>query len=275
VTKRIRFPYLFRNTPPADPKAPPHVTPHVDQNVEENPSGDWEIYQGVVYLTESSETTSTTVLWPKSHCLYDEFMANRGASGHFVPLGKPSYVKNFSAHARRVAVPAGVMLPWNSRTVHDGWNNGPRLALPVCFEPSVRRAVHTQREKLVFVKEGSPSTHWASLGIAHDCYNDTIGVRGAESGERVEGHQGSRTSGLRSHWRTPEHSGPLGKGGDSDLCDLHVRHRLRDGQGGQTCSCPSVLDRGWGISSRAVRKKENWRPPHSRSGDITAMFNCA
>merc|ERR1740121_2213771 len=69
--------------------------------------------------------------------------------------------------ARRVPVPAGGLLLWNSKTVHQGWRGGPRLAQPVCWEPASRRPAAARERKLRMAALGLPSTHWASLGLPH------------------------------------------------------------------------------------------------------------
>merc|ERR1719442_225689 len=71
------------------------------------------------------------------------------------------------AAARRAPVPAGGLLLWNSRTVHQGWRGGPRLAQPVCWEPASRRPAAARERKLRMAALGLPSTHWASLGLPH------------------------------------------------------------------------------------------------------------
>merc|ERR1712232_612925 len=70
-------------------------------------------------------------------------------------------------HARRAPIPAGSLLLWSSRTVHQGWTGGPRLAQPVCWEPKSRRNPQAYDNKLRLAALGLPSTHWASLGIPH------------------------------------------------------------------------------------------------------------
>jgi len=69
--------------------------------------------------------------------------------------------------SRRVTAPAGSLLLWSSRTLHQGWSGGPRLAQPVCWEPVGRRSDRAFEKKLRLAALGLPSTHWASLGIPH------------------------------------------------------------------------------------------------------------
>eukprot|EP00759_Apiculatamorpha_spiralis_P021091 PhF_6_TR26158/c0_g1_i6/m.37101 len=72
-------------------------------------------------------------------------------------------MKEFATYARRIPVPAGGMIMWSSRTIHQGWPNGPRLAVPVCYEPSSRRTGEVLERKRQTVRLGLPSSHWASL----------------------------------------------------------------------------------------------------------------
>ena len=45
---------------------------------------------------------------------------------------------------------------------------GPRLAVPVCWEPRKRRNEQTYYRKLRLCATGLPTTHWASLGRQHN-----------------------------------------------------------------------------------------------------------
>merc|ERR1712151_458429 len=71
------------------------------------------------------------------------------------------------AGAGRVPLPRGGLFIWSSRTLHQGWSGGPRLAQPVCWEPVGRRDDAALDRKIRLASLGLPSTHWASLGIPH------------------------------------------------------------------------------------------------------------
>jgi len=160
--------------------------PHVDHNkhdlsvVDQDgaPISDWEVYQGLLYVWPSTDAnSSTTVVWPGSHTdVYEELMsapsvAARGRKGnHFSPFrsDNASLISRWHAAARRVPVPAGGLFIWNSKTVHQGWTGGPRLAQPVCWEPTCRRTERARVRKLWMAALGLPSTHWASLGLPHN-----------------------------------------------------------------------------------------------------------
>jgi hypothetical protein len=74
----------------------------------------------------------------------------------------------FIAGARRVPVPAGGLLLWSSRTMHQGHAGGARLAVPVCWEPVERRSSEARLRKARLVASGLPTTHWASLAYQHE-----------------------------------------------------------------------------------------------------------
>ncbi len=76
--------------------------------------------------------------------------------------------ERFLREARRLPLPAGSLLLWSSRTVHQGFGIGKRLAIPVCWEPRSRRSTHTLQRKICLTARGIPSTHWASLGNGHN-----------------------------------------------------------------------------------------------------------
>lgn len=160
--------------------------PHVDMNEHDSNHTDmstWKTFQGLVYLwSAQEERASTTVIWPGSHVpgIYGRYMRDpkviaAGIQGnHFTPLTRltagpdKAWLKtNFEQQARRTRVPAGGGLFWDSRTTHQGWSGGPRLAQPVCWEPASRRSETARQRKMAMVALGLPSTHWASLGQPH------------------------------------------------------------------------------------------------------------
>lgn len=138
--------------------------------------------QGVLYVWGSQEArSSSTVVWPGSHhetyqrLMRDPAMQARGHKGvHFSPLvalddrcAREELLAGWYSGGRRVTVPPGALLLWDSRVVHQGWSGGPRLAQPVCWEPVHRRSASAYERKLRLAALGLPSTHWASLGQPH------------------------------------------------------------------------------------------------------------
>jgi hypothetical protein len=162
---------FFENRPLMKPEAEikESLWPHVDHNVHLGSEAEWDEYQSVLYVWPTDESTSTTVVWPESHSSSNKTCPPHINNGHFVPLA-PELHDEFAAHSRRARVPAGAMFIWNSRTVHQGWSHGPRLAVPVCFEPKGRRTDEALQRKITFAMQGRPTTHWASLGILHSVF---------------------------------------------------------------------------------------------------------
>lgn len=169
--------------------------PHVDHNNNDNsifdedgvPVSEWEVYQGLLYVWGcTSPHSSTTALWCGSHReVYDEMMADakmqkQGRKGaHFSRIVESikseelsvKLVSQWRHAARRMPMPAGSLLLWSSKTLHQGWSGGPRLAQPVCWEPTKRRSQKARETKLRLAALGLPSTHWASLGLPHTIVN--------------------------------------------------------------------------------------------------------
>jgi hypothetical protein len=80
--------------------------------------------------------------------------------------------ERYLREARRVPLAAGSLIIWDSRTVHQGWDEGRRLAMPVCWEPRGRMSEVCEgelvaRRKLRIAASGRCTTHWASLGREH------------------------------------------------------------------------------------------------------------
>ena len=117
---------------------------HVDQNQHDDRAdlGECTTYQGVLYVWPSTDESTTTVVWPRSHLsVWPRMMESgafveRGAHGvHYCPLSdlgrslEAELMDGWQRHGRRLRVPAGALLLWNSRTVHAGWRGaGARLA---------------------------------------------------------------------------------------------------------------------------------------------------
>lgn len=157
--------------------------PHVDQNDHDAKIAAFDVYQGLLYCWPSTDSrSSTTVVWPGSHLpeVYGKYMSDpnlrhRGECGrHFTPISsmtagedKTELTQGWLSYARRVPVPAGGLLIWSSRTTHQGWSGGPRMAQPVCWEPRERRSERARERKLALAALGLPSTHSASLGQPH------------------------------------------------------------------------------------------------------------
>lgn len=161
-----------------------HDTRYMDENG--TPLGDWMVFQGLLYVWSSEgNQSSTTVVWPGSHrreyqlLMADDMMRRQGMNGkHFCKvdfIGDPEVreqmLAGWQASCRRVRVPAGSLFLWDSRTLHQGYQGGPRLAQPVCWEPRIRRSEAAYERKLAMAALGLASTHWASLGLPHTLYN--------------------------------------------------------------------------------------------------------
>lgn len=163
---------------------------HVDQNTCTGITH--ECYQGILYLWHSAgEDRSTTVVWPGSHkqdgtygrLIQDPSAKQKGSLrnaygipyGHYLDLnqlegeGSKCLVEEAAMGARRIPVPAGALLLWSSRTVHQGWRGGPRLAVPICWEPKDRVSLEARQRKMFMAAAGFPSTHSPSEALVHPC----------------------------------------------------------------------------------------------------------
>merc|ERR1712072_1157704 len=83
------------------------------------------------------------------------------------PLLREELTAEAVAGSRRVPCPAGSLLLWDSRTMHQGWAGGPRLAQPVCWEPRSRRDQQARLRKLYCCATGVPTSHSSSEGRVH------------------------------------------------------------------------------------------------------------
>lgn len=148
---------------------------HVDQN--DNNGITHKLYQGVLYVWGSeNKDASTTVVWPKSHKhIYDQMMSDSAAiqSQHTINVNGLRDMKNMDIYpkavegSKRLSVPPGSLLLWNSRLIHQGWKSGPRLAMPLCWEPRFRADKEALARKLWMCATALPSTHSAVEGRVH------------------------------------------------------------------------------------------------------------
>jgi hypothetical protein len=69
--------------------------------------------------------------------------------------------------ARRIPVPSGGMIIFNSKTIHQGYKGGKRLALPVSWENRIYQTAETFERKIRILHQLLPTTHWASQAIVH------------------------------------------------------------------------------------------------------------
>ena len=141
--------------------------------------GDHNCVQGILYTWSAEDPkASTTVIWPGSHretynALMEDSSARNGKS-HFVTHLKiqdeetrDSILREGHSKLKRVPVPAGALLLWDSRTSHQGWSAGRRLAQPVCYQPTYLRAKDAYLKKLWITAAGLLSNHWATIGKVH------------------------------------------------------------------------------------------------------------
>jgi len=163
---------------------------HVDQNT--LTGLEYECYQGVLYIRASDgEASTTTVICPGSHAddvygslLGDPVAAERAKiiddsgvhSGQFLCLNKlkdttiqEKLMKHALVHSKRIPMPAGSLLLWNSKTIHQGWEGGQRFAIPVCWEPRSRVGSDARNRKLFVAAAGAATSHSPSEGRVHPC----------------------------------------------------------------------------------------------------------
>lgn len=154
---------------------------HCDQN--HNTGLTWPIFQGLLYIWPSGKPrASTTVVWPGSHkaevygrMMADPYAVEKGTSsgGQLIKTNMLQSDDGRALHteavlgARRVPMPPGSLLLWDSRTIHQGWSGGPRLAVPVCWEPRDRRSEQALRRKFWMAATGTFSTHSSTEGRVH------------------------------------------------------------------------------------------------------------
>lgn len=152
---------------------------HADQNIHIK-IGSPDSHQGILYVWDASKhRTTQTVVIPKSHKKeYYELLnaipeANYDNHNGIYITSIPDLQKRaklldtWCKEARRIPVPAGALLIFNSRTIHQGYQGGLRLAQTICWEPKIYRTEEALIKKLQACHMGIATTHWASIGQHH------------------------------------------------------------------------------------------------------------
>lgn len=166
--------------PDDTPQHKSDLWPHADQNIELK-KGCENSYQGILYVWDSTQkNTSNTVLLPKSwNNEYYKLMSAKPESfgtelahGLYVRDVPDAAIRNelmdqWKKNARRIQVPAGSLLIFNSRTIHQGFPSGYRLAQTLSWEPKSCRSKEVFINKVKLLNMGIGTTHWASLGMQH------------------------------------------------------------------------------------------------------------
>ena len=152
---------------------------HADQNIVLPKGGSSESYQGILYVTDGTTLNTTqTVLIPKSHTgIYEKLLRAipvelyKGHSLYVVDIvdreEREEMYRIWHEMSRRIPVPKGGMIIFNSKTIHQGYQSGVRFAQTICWEPKEKRDEDAYLRKLQACCKGIATTHWASLGIHH------------------------------------------------------------------------------------------------------------
>jgi|SaaInlStandDraft_6_1057023.scaffolds.fasta_scaffold06165_7 hypothetical protein len=155
--------------------------PHADQNINLK-KGSENSYQGILYASDATvNNSSNTIVWPKSHkneyytllnnCIPKDFNTKADHALYIDTIPntalQETLTNEFVANSRRVDVPKGGIIIFNSRTIHQGYPAGYRLAQPLAWEPTSERYSDAYRKRLEAINMGCGTTHWASLGIMH------------------------------------------------------------------------------------------------------------
>ena len=175
--------HIFFHPRSYDPKPSDHYWMHADYNtnLQTRPC-----LQSILYTWSSEKASdSTTVVWTGSHIdICDELGADPYAKTlreNYVEISRLKnddvrrrLLKDSKRHARRVPMAPGSLLLWDSRLVHQGWDGGKRLAMPICWEATKHRKPEALNRKLWLAATGLPSTHWASNGVVHTSQSELV-----------------------------------------------------------------------------------------------------
>lgn len=152
--------------------------PHADQDTRLN-YGSKNSYQGILYAWDATTSDrSTTVVWPKSaNTDYEKLLGSIPTAfgeGHGLYIDRiqdnttrANLMNKWYKNARRIQVPAGGLIIFNSKSIHQGYPSGYRLAQAISWAPKANRSEDAYKRKLQAVHMEIATTHWAELGIHH------------------------------------------------------------------------------------------------------------
>ena len=104
--------------------------------------------------------------------------SNCPKNGHYVRLSKlakaEEFMERWQSDAVRIPVPSGALLLWDSRVTHQGYTNGSRLALPVCWQPRKYRSAAARAEKMKCCALGIATTHSALRCFRHSSQGNSL-----------------------------------------------------------------------------------------------------
>jgi hypothetical protein len=135
---------------------------HVDQNPHAWPGADLNSIQGIFYAEDSFGERAGTIVAPCSH--KDWLMHQYHSDRHFQIIGQQN--KYFS-RAVKLEIPAGCLLLFSSKLVHQGMYGPHRLCFMICYGDAKDRSEQIRKRKIVMYLGGHRSSHWSQFGIYH------------------------------------------------------------------------------------------------------------
>lgn len=142
----------------------------------------FHVYQGAVYLEDAEEDDWTLEVMEKSHSFHHDFLnvfpnaTSKVKKTEYYALTEDAinWYKDHGCTIKRVPVPKGGMVLWDSRTVHA--NAKPqkgrqhpgrwRYLVLVCMAPAKwARPEDIERKKMAY-RNMQMTTHWPSAGVA-------------------------------------------------------------------------------------------------------------
>lgn len=137
---------------------------HVDQAID-IPGSEIASYQGIYYAHSVNGLSGAgTVVVPGSHL--EHHMHNWGhplTTRHFHIVDQDVYWDR----AVKLDIPAGNILIYNSKLVHQGWDGISRLCYMVSYGLASDRTESTRVRKIMMYLGGHRSTHWSQYGVYH------------------------------------------------------------------------------------------------------------
>jgi hypothetical protein len=133
---------------------------HVDQNPY-IPGGNINSIQGIYYAEDSHSSRAGTVVVPSSHLDWKQhdYLVPR----HFHVVDQDKYWSK----AVKLDIPAGCLLVYTSKLVHQGWHAQHRMCFMVAYGDKKNRDEIARQTKLMMYLGGHRSNHWSHVAQYH------------------------------------------------------------------------------------------------------------
>lgn len=137
---------------------------HIDQNPHAKIGSNILSIQGIFYAEDGAPDCAGTIVVPGSHKAWLNHDYNgTGSKSHFHMVDQD----HFWSDAVKLDIPAGCLLLFSSKLVHQGRYGPRRLCFMTSYGNKQDRSEQARQRKVVMYLGGHRSNHWSQYGVYH------------------------------------------------------------------------------------------------------------